>query len=181
MRRRRKPRMYGLLAEFDRPEALVDAARQVRAAGYRRFDAYTPFPIVALMEAMELREAHLPVLALFVGLAVAALALFGQWYVNVIDYPLNVGGRPLASWPSFLMPALQVGLLFATVSAVIGMLVLNRLPRYRHPLFRVEHFRRFSEDRFFLCIESRDALFDPAATRRLLEDLGAVSVTEVPR
>jgi hypothetical protein len=171
--------LYGVLAEFETPEQLRAAARAAREAGYRRMDAYSPFPIHGLTEALGARSSRLAGLVLAGG-ALGTLSGFGlQYWVSVIAYPLNVGGRPLNSWPSFIPVTFEVTVLLAALTAVLGMLALNGLPYPHHPLFGAERFARATSDRFFLCIEAVDPKFDQAATRRFLESLGPSSVTEV--
>ena len=173
------PRLYGLLAEFASTDALVDGARRAYAAGYRRLDAYSPMPIEGLAEAIGFHRTGLPVLVFAGGAFGCLLGFLLQYWVSVEAYPLNVGGRPLASWPSFVIVSFELTILMAALSAVIGMLVLNGLPRPHHPLFDCERFVLASRDRFFLCIEAEDERFDPVATRRFLETLEPVEVVEV--
>jgi hypothetical protein len=172
-------RTWGLLAEFERPEELVAAAARAREAGYRRMDAYTPFPIHGLSDAMGFRPTKLPLIVLAGGLIGCMTALGMMWYSTTIHYPLNVGGRPLASWPMFIPITFELTVLFASLSAVFGMLGMNGLPMPYHPIFNAPRFAFASRDRFFLCIESRDALFDTGKVRTLLESLGAREVVEV--
>jgi hypothetical protein len=174
-----RPRLYGMLAEFERPEELVAAARRAREAGHRRMDAYTPFPIHGLSDAMGFRPSKLPLVVLLGGLIGCAMALGMQWFSATIHYPLNVGGRPFASWPSFIPITFELTVLFASISAVLGMLGMNGLPMPYHPVFNAPRFAFASRDRFFLCIEARDALFDLQKTRAFLTSLGAREVVEV--
>jgi hypothetical protein len=175
------PPLYGLLAEFDHPEDLVAAARQAREAGYRRFDAYSPFPIEELSEELGHGHNELPLLVLCGGLlgCIGGFAL--QYYISVIDFPLNVGGRPLNSWPSFIPVTFECAILAAALTAVLGMLALNGLPTPYHPVFNVDRFALASRNRFFLCIEQRDPKFQLEETRRFLEDLNPHEVSEVER
>lgn len=170
---------YGLLAEFATPEAVLEAARRARAAGYRRMDAYTPFPVKGLAEAIGFREARVPRLTLIGGVFGAALAFFMQVYVS-LDYPLNVGGRPLVPVPAFLVVTFELTILFAVLFSVGSMLFFNGLPRLHHPLFEAAPFQLESMDRFFLCIESADARFDRQQTAAFLRSLGPLSISEVP-
>jgi hypothetical protein len=173
------PHLYGMLAEFERPEELVTAARRAREAGHRRMDAYTPFPIHGLSDAMGFRPTKLPLVVLLGGLIGCATALGMQWFSATIHYPLNVGGRPFASWPSFIPITFELTVLFASISAVLGMLGMNGLPMPYHPVFNAPRFAFASRDRFFLCIEAQDALFDLEKTRAFLTSLGAREVVEV--
>ncbi|HEY3172783.1 MAG TPA: DUF3341 domain-containing protein [Thermoanaerobaculia bacterium] len=173
------PRVYGLLAEFERPEELVAAARRAREAGYRKLDAYTPFPIHGLSDALGFRGTKLPLVVLVGGLLGCATALGMQWFSATIHYPLNVGGRPLASWPSFIPITFELTVLFASVFAVLGMLGMNGLPMPYHPVFNAPRFAFASRDRFFLCIEARDPMFEKGGTREFLSGLGAREVVEV--
>jgi hypothetical protein len=172
-------RPYGLLAEFDTATGIVKAARTVHEAGYRRVDAYTPYPIEEVTEALELERSHVPKVVLAGGIF-GLLAGFGlQYYTSVISYPMNIGGRPMASWPAWVVPSFETTVLFSALGAVIGLIALNGLPQPYHPVFNVPTFARASRDRFFLCVESADPLFEPKATRALLLGLGASEVSEV--
>jgi len=175
------PTIYGLVAEFDQPEPLMEAARRAREQGYRHLDAFTPFPVDGLPEALGLRPSRLPLLVLLAAVAGGAGAYFLQWYTTVIEYPLDIGGRPLHSWPAFIPVTFELAILSGAVAAVVGMLFANRLPMPYHPLFNVPGFDRVSRDRFFLCIESSDPAFDMAGTRQFLEGLKPRAVREVPR
>ncbi|HET9480822.1 MAG TPA: DUF3341 domain-containing protein [Candidatus Polarisedimenticolia bacterium] len=172
--------LYGLMAEFRNPTAVVEAARRAHEAGYRRIDAFTPYPIEELSEAMGWRtRGRLPKIVLTGGLLGAAAGYLMQYYASAIAYPLNVGGRPLHSWPSFIPVTFETAILGAALSAVLGMLALNGLPRPYHPVFNAPNFALASTDRFFLCIESRDPLFDPDRTRAFLETLDPSLVSDV--
>ena len=173
------PRTWGLLAEFESPEELVSAATRAREAGYRRTDAYTPFPIHGLSDAMGFRPTKLPLVVLAGGLLGCLVALAMMWYSSTIHYPLNVGGRPFASWPAFIPITFELTVLFASLAAVLGMLGMNGLPMPYHPVFNAPRFAFASRDRFFLCIEARDPKFETATTRTFLEGLGAKEVVEV--
>ena len=175
----RRPPIYGLLAEFADVHELVQAARATREAGYRRFDAYTPFPVEELSEAMELHDHRLPMLVLGGGIAGAIAGYALQYWTSVIEYPINVGGRAAHSWPAFIPPTFETTVLFAAIAAVLGMLALNGLPMPYHPVFNVPRFALSSRDRFFLCIEARDPIFDRAATRRFLEEHRPREIWEV--
>jgi hypothetical protein len=171
--------LYGLMAEFDDPKVLLEAARRAHADGYRHMDAYSPFPITGLAEAIGFRRTRLPLVVLIGGLVgcVAGFAL--QYYVSVMAYPLNIGGRPLNSWPAFIPVTFELTVLVAALSAVIGMLALNRLPMPYHPVFNVPRFRLATRSEFFLCIEATDPQFDREATARFLESAGARGVHDV--
>jgi hypothetical protein len=174
------PEIYGLMAEFHEPAAIVEAAERAHVEGYRRMDAYSPYPIEALSEALHLHHSRLPMLVLGGGIFGALAGYLLQWWTSVVDYPLNVGGKPLNSWPAFIPPAFETTILFAALTAVLGMLALNGLPEPYHPVFNVPSFALASRDRFFLCIEATDPRFDREATRRFLESLpGASGVSEV--
>jgi len=170
---------YGLVAEFESPTALVEAANRAREAGYRKMDAYSPFPIEDLHHALGLRDTKLPWIVLGGGLT-GALAGYGlQYWASTIAYPINIGGRPLHSWPSFIVPTFETTILFAAGAAVLGMILLNGLPMPYHPIFNSRRFAMASRDRFFLCIESKDPRFDQTTTRRFLESLGPREVSDV--
>lgn len=172
--------LYGIMAEFSRPEALANALRAARAAGYSRLDAFGPFPMPGLARELGYRPGIIAWLATGSGLVGALIQYISQYWMNAVDYPLNVGGRPLHSWPAFIPSTLIVSILWAGAAALLGMLLLLRLPRLHHPVFGVPGFERASEDRFFLCIGSDDPLFDCAKTRKLLETLSPDAVREVP-
>jgi hypothetical protein len=173
------PTMYGLMAEFDNPSALVAAAERARLAGYRRMDAYSPIPIEELSEALGLRRTRLPLLVLLGGIA-GCLGGFGlQYWASALEYPVNVGGRPFNSWPQFIPITFETTVLGAALTCFFAMWALNRLPQPYHPVFNVPAFVRASSDRFFLCIEAGDPRFDRDATWRFLEELQPVGVSEV--
>jgi hypothetical protein len=173
------PTLFGLMAEFDSATAIVDAARRARAAGYQKVDAYTPFPIHQLDDALRLPRTKLPWLVLCGAIAGALGGLLLEYWTSAIDYPLNVGGRPLASWPSFIVPAYETTILLAALTAVGGMILLNGLPQPYHPVFNVPAFANASADRFFLTIEAADPKFDQHATRRFLEELHPRGVSDI--
>ena len=175
-----RPHIYGVVAEFDTPEQLLEAVKKARAAGYRRMDAFSPFPIEGLPAAMGLKHNLVPLITLLGGLA-GGIGAFGfQYWVAAITYPMNIGGRPLNSWPAFIPVTFELTVLGASLSAVFGMLALNSLPHPHHPLFSVQRFVHATSDRFFLCIESNDPKFHMAECARLLQDLHAHHVIEVP-
>jgi hypothetical protein len=167
------------MAQFDRPQQVVEAARHAWSAGYRRMDAFTPFPIEELSESIGFHHTRLPLLVLLGGIGGGVAGFLLQYWVATIAYPLNVGGRPLNSWPAWVPVTFEMTILGAALTAVLGMLALNGLPRPHHPVFNAPEFELASRDRFFLCIEAADPLYDPVETRRLLEELGA-KVTDVP-
>jgi hypothetical protein len=173
--------LYGLAAEYATPEHVLAAATAARAAGYRVVDAYTPFPVEGLDDAIGQRPSRLGYLVLAAGVAGVVLGYVMQWYASVEFYPLNVGGRPLNSWPNFIVITFEVTVLLAALVAAVAMLVRNGLPRLYHPIFNARGFERASRDRFFLCIESVDPHFDPQATRGFLEGTQALAVTAVER
>jgi hypothetical protein len=171
--------MLGWLAEFESPEALVEAAEKTHKAGYRDVDAYSPFPIEELHHALHMPDTKIPLLVLLGGL-IGGIAGFGlQYWVSVVAYPLNVGGKPLNSWPAFIPVTFELTILGAAIVAVFGMLALNKLPMPSHPLFNVERFSLASKDRFFLYIESKDKQFDESKTKDFLQALNAYGVYEV--
>ncbi|MBI2504088.1 MAG: DUF3341 domain-containing protein [Candidatus Latescibacteria bacterium] len=165
------PAPYGLLAEFDGPDELLAASRRTHEAGYRKIDAFSPFPVHGLDEAIGVKRTRLPYLVLTFGLLGALTGLTLQYWVSAIQYPLNIGGRPFFSWPSFIPITFECGIIGAAFSAAIGMILANKLPMPYHPLFNVAAFARASQDRFFLCVESTDPLFDPEKTRTFLQSL----------
>ena len=171
--------VYGLLAEFEHPEEVVAAARKTYAEGYRVMDAYTPQPVEGLAEAIGFHHTRFPLLVLTGGLLGTITGFSMQYWMSVVDYPWNIGGRPFNSWPSFIPITFELTILFAALTAVLGMLGMNGLPTPYHPVFNAPNFELASRNRFFLCIEARDPKFDRAATRKFLESLGAHEVTEV--
>jgi Protein of unknown function (DUF3341) len=174
-----RPTLYGLMAEFDNPTELVAAAHAARRAGYKRMDAYSPIPIEELHEAIGFHHTKLPLIVLIGGI-VGGVAGYGlQYWASAIEYPLNIGGRPFNSWPAFVPITFELTILGAALSAVFGMLALNGLPMPYHPVFNAPRFALASRNRFFLCIESRDAKFDREETQRFLEGLDPRGVSEV--
>ncbi len=174
-----RPPVYGLIAEFEKPEALVEGIRSARERGFRRMEAYTPFSIEAVDEAMENPRSKLPLIVLCGGIFGFSAAWLLQYYVAVFHYPINVGGRPLNSWPSFIVIMFEMTILCAALSGFFGLWITCGLPRPYHPLFNVPQFQLASRNRFFLCIESDDPLFDTGATRDFLYRLDPLSVSEV--
>lgn len=171
--------MYGLIAEFENSEGLLAAARHAYEEGYRRMDAYSPLPIEGLAEAIGIRRTRIPLIVLLGGLTGCVGGFFLQYWIAVLDYPINVGGRPLNSWPSFIPVTFELTILLAAFSAVIGLFAVCRLPRPNHPVFNVPQFEMASQNRFFLCIESRDPRFDSERTRRFLASLRPQGVYDV--
>ena len=171
--------IYGLLAEFHSPSEVVAAARRVKEAGYKKVDGYSPYPIEDLSEALHFHHSPLPAMVLAGGIT-GLIAGFGlEYWASVIEYPLNIGGKPFFSWPAFIPAAFETTILFAAGTAVLGMLAINGLPEPYHPVFNVPSFALATRDKFFLCIEADDPSFDLAETRRFLEGLGATEVSEV--
>jgi hypothetical protein len=170
--------VFGILAEFDRPERLVEGVRRARRAGFRAMDAYTPYPVKELTEALELRENIVPYLTLAGGIAGAGGGYGLQLYTNYA-YQIDIGGRSLYAWQSFMLITFELMVLFAVLFTIFGMLVLNRLPRLHHPLFDVEAFHLASSDKFFLVLFSNDVRFHPKRTRTFLEGLHPVRVAAV--
>jgi len=174
-----KPPIYGWLAEFAEVGALLDCARAARAEGYTVVEAYSPMPVHGLAEILGWRN-RLPAIV-FCGGLVGACAGFGlQYWVSVIEYPLNVGGKPFNSWPAFIVPMFECTILFAAFAAVLGMFWLNGLPQPYHPVFNVERFVEASRDRFFLMVLSRDPRFELEGTRKFLERQEPISLEGVP-
>ena len=171
--------IYGLMAEFNDPDDLVAAAKSAYAAGYRRMDAYTPFPVHGLAEAIGFRHTRLPLVVLIGGILGGLGGFALQYWISVIDYPLNIGGRPYNSWPAFIPVTFETTVLLAAFAAVLGMLALNGLPQPYHPVFNVPRFELASRTHFFLCIEATDPRFDPVETRRFLESLSPHEISDV--
>jgi len=174
-----EPRAHGMLAEFADEEALVRAAAAACAAGYTCMDAYTPIPVEGLYEAMGRRRSKLPWVVLGAGIAGGSLGYYLQYWISAVNYPLNVGGRPYHSIPSFIPVTFEMTILFSALTAVFGMLILNGLPRPHHPIFNAPSFAGASTDKFFLCIEAGDPHYDAGAVRAFLADQDAVEVQEV--
>ena len=171
--------IYGIMAEFDSAQALVDAAHKTHEAGYRKIDAYSPFPVEGLADAVGAPH-DVPLVVLIGGLVGGCSGYLMQWWMAAVDYPLNIGGKPTHSWPAFIVITFEMTILFAGISAVLGMLALNGLPMPYHPVFNVPRFSSASKDRFFLIVFSSDKKYNAVETRRFLEALNPRSVSEVP-
>jgi hypothetical protein len=171
--------IYGLLAEFDTPSDLVAAGERTRDAGYKKIDAFSPFPVEGLAEAIGFHHDLVPLITLIGGIVGGASGYLMQYWMAAVNYPLNIGGKPPHSWPAFIVITFEMTILFAGISAVLGMLALNGLPMPYHPVFNVPRFALASRDRFFLCIESRDPLFDRHDTAEFLSSLDPREVSEV--
>ncbi len=176
----RDPAIYGYLAEFNNPEQLLAAAKATHAAGYRRLDAFTPFPIHGLSDAVGFHHTRLPLIVLLGGLFGMIGTFTLQYVYETQHYPMNIGGRPHNSWPAFIVPMFEGTVLCAALSAVLGMLALNGLPQPFHPLFNVPQFELASRSHFFLVIKAPDPQFDLERTRAFLQTLDPMSVTLVP-
>lgn len=172
--------VYGLMAEFDSAQELVAAAHKTHEAGYHKIDAYSPFPVEGLAEAIGFHKNRVSLVVLIGGLIGGISAYALQYWVAVITYPTNVGGRPFHSWPSFIIVTFELTILFGGLSAVIGMIALNGLPLPYHPVFNVPEFAKATENKFFLVVEASDPNFDAAGTRSFLSGLGPRMVAEVP-
>jgi hypothetical protein len=172
--------IYGMMAEFDSAKDLVVAARRTHGAGYKKIDAYSPFPVEELAEAIGFHKNGVPLVTLIGAIIGGLTGYLLQYWVAVVNYPVNIGGRPYHSWPAFIIITFELTILFGGISAVFGMLALNGLPMPYHPVFNVERFAMASKDRFFLIVFSSDPKYDPAGTRQFLEGLAPRSVSEVP-
>ncbi len=172
--------IYGIMAEFDTPTALLDAARRTYQAGYKKIDAYSPFPIEGLAEEIGFHHDEVPLVVLIGAIIGGLTGYLLQYWVAVIAYPINVGGRPYHSWPSFIVITFELTILFGGISALFGMLALNGLPMPYHPVFNVPRFAMASKDRFFLIVFSSDPQYDRTATRSFLEAFSPRSISEVP-
>ncbi len=171
---------YGLLAEFNTPGELVLATEKAHEAGYRRMECYTPYPVEEAAVALRFHKTRVPLVCLLGGILGLATAYLMETWINVWGYPLNIAGRPLLSWPMFIIPAYEWTILFSGLSAAFGMIALNGMPQLYHPLFNAPNFRSgATTDKFFLCLEATDPRFSRAGTRAFLEQFPAVSVVEV--
>ena len=176
----KRSRIYGTMAEFDSAQALVDAAHRTHEAGYQRIDAYSPFPVEGLAEAIGFHKNRVPLVVLIGGLIGGLSGYALQYWISVISYPINVGGKPYHSWPAFIIVTFEMTILFGGIFAVFGMLALNGLPMPYHPVFNVPRFALATKDRFFLIVFSTDPKYSPSTTRSFLENLGPRSISEVP-
>ncbi len=176
----RATRNYGLMAEFDSASDLVAAADRTREAGYQKIDAYSPFPVEGLAEAIGFHLDLVPLITLIGGIVGGASGFLMQWWINVVSYPVNIGGKPHNSWPAFIPITFEMTILFAAIAAVLGMLALNGLPMPYHPVFNVPRFAFATKDRFFLIVFASDKKYDAAATRKFLEGLNPRAISEVP-
>lgn len=170
---------FGLMIEFDSPEKLLDAIKLARNAGYRCMDAYTPFPVPEIAEALELSNQGISLITLLSGITGGFIGYVMQWYANSIDYPINVGGHPYYSWPAYIPITFELTVLGASFGAALGMLGLNGLPKPYHPVFNHPSFSRASKDRYFLCVEARDPLFNLDSLRAVFSPTQALSAQEV--
>ncbi len=174
-----KTGLYGLMAEFDTAQAIVDASTKAVAAGYSKLEAYTPIPLEELNDIIHKKRTMLPKLVLFMAFCGMATGFSLQYWASAIEYPMNIGGRPLATWPAFVIPSYELTILFSALTAAIGMIALNGLPQPYHPVFNVERFTMASSDKFFLVIEAKDARFTKEQTSAFLQGLGAKGVYDV--
>jgi hypothetical protein len=172
---------YAMVAEFDSAESILEAAEKARLAGYKKMDAYTPYPVHGLSDAIGFRDAKIVFMIFIGGLCGVAFGFTLLWYTATIDMPLNVGGKPFNSLPSFMPISFECTVLFSALTAVFGMLALNKLPKPYHSIFNTPGFERASQDRFFLAIESEDPAFDTKTTREFLTTLDPIAVSEVER
>jgi hypothetical protein len=172
----REPALAGLMAEFADVDSVINAAEHIRDAGFFRWDVHTPFPVHGMDAAMGIRPTILPWLVLGAGLTGAVTGLVLQWYANVFDYQFFTSGKPLVSLPAWIPVTFELTILFAALTAVFGMLGLNRLPRLYNPLFKNPRFRRVTNDKFFVVLDAADPKFDPEKTEQMLKDLGATAV-----
>ena len=171
--------LHGLLAEFETSEAILQAAKKARSEGYKNLDAYTPIPVHGLAEAIDFKDKSIPWTMFLCGLLGGIVGFVLQWWVNVSAYPINIGGRPLLSWPAFIPVTFECTILFSGLGGVIGVLAFNGLPRLHHPIFNGSRIELATQDRFFLCIEATDPKFELKATREFLEGLNPFAVEEI--
>jgi hypothetical protein len=172
--------IYGLMAEFDSASDLVAAADRTREAGYKKIDAYSPFPVEGLAEAIGFHHDLVPLITLIGGIIGGGSGYLMQWWMAAVSYPTNIGGKPLNSWPAYIVITFEMTILFGAIFAVLGMLALNGLPMPYHPVFNVPRFAFATKDRFFLIVFASDPQYDAAPTRKFLEGLNPRSISEVP-
>jgi hypothetical protein len=175
-----EPTLYGLMAEFETPTELVNACKAAYAEGYRDMDAYSPFPIEAASEAIGFHKSAVPLIVLLGGILGGTSGFALQYWINVIAYPLNIGGKPYDSWPAFIVPTFEMTILFAGLCGMFGMFALNGLPQPYHPVFNVDKFSAVTRDKFFLCVEATDPRFDLVGTQQFMQRLKPLSISEVP-
>jgi hypothetical protein len=176
---RRSGTLYGLLVEFEDAPTLVSAAKQVRDAGFQQWDAHTPFPIHGMDDAMGIKGTQLPLIVLAGGVTGCGLALLMQWWMNAVDYPFVISGKPLFGLPANIPVVFELTVLFSALATFFGMWGLNGMPRHYHPLLTSERFRRVTSDRFFIVIEAQDPRFDSVSTREFLDSLGGSGIEEI--
>ncbi len=173
--------IYGIAAEYQTPEALMAAAYRVREAGYLKIDAYTPFPVEGMSQALDIKDKWILILMLLGGFVGVFNGLLLQYWGSVASYPLNIGGRPIISWPQMVVIMFELTILTSALTGVFSMIILNGLPELYHPMFNVPNFDRASQDRFFLCIEHKDKKFNVDEITSLLEKTGALHISQVAR
>lgn len=173
------PKLYALLAEFDSVNGILRACEKVRDAGFRRWDAFTPFPVHGMNDAMGLKYTRLPLLVLGAGLTGMTVGLVLQWWMNAHDYKLIVSGKPFMGLPANIPVVFELTILFSAIAAFVGMLAMNNLPMLHHPIFKSERFRKVTTDRFFIAIEADDPKFDEARTTAFLREIGGLAVERV--
>ncbi len=172
--------LYGLIAEFESPETLIQALHSAQNDGYQKIEAYSPFPVDELGESLHVSQKWISGCALVGGILGGMSGIFLQYYASVIDYPLNIGGRPYNSWPAFVPVIFELTILGASIFTLLGLFIKNRLFQYDHPLFHIDAFKRASQDHFFLCLRANDPHFDLQNTSGFLKNLFPLSLTEVP-
>jgi hypothetical protein len=173
--------IFGLMAEFADEKKILVAAKSAYDHGFRKMDAFTPFPIDGLAENLGRKKSLVPLIVLIGGIVGGLSGYFMEWYANVISYPLNIGGRPFNSWPMFIPITFELTILCAALAGFIGMFALNKLPEPHHPVFNVPEFELASTDKFFLCIQSDDPKFNLETTRIFLESLNPEFISEVAK
>lgn len=173
--------IFGIAAEYETPEALMAAANKARLTGYVKMDAFTPFPVEGMSQAVGIRDKWILIMMVIGGFVGCFFGFALEYWSVVASYPLNIGGKPIWSWPMMVPPAYELTILTSALTGVFGMIIINGLPMPYHPMFNVPGFERASQDRFFLCIEEADKLFDMQETTRLLEETGALRVAQVAR